>query len=713
MELANCLSKEFDVGINSINNVINLFESGGTIPFIARYRKEATGGLDEVVLRNINDRYAYLLELTDRKATIIKTIDQQGKLTENLKEKIEICMEKTTLEDLYLPYKPKRKTKATQAKERGLGPLLMWVLQNKGNEGPLSKEAEKYVDREKEVHNAEDALKGAADIYAEMIAEKAENRDYVRKVLFEKGVFVAKVRKDFQDKKTKYCMYYDYRVPVKTVSSHNMLALRRAEKEGVILFDIEVDNEEILHELCKRETSVYQGETAKFLTEAIHDGYARLIKPTLTAEVRLEKKKGADIEAILNFEENLRNLLLSSPAGHVPVLAIDPGFRSGCKVAALNDRGDFMEFHAIYPHPPQKKEEEAKEILLRLLESHSPAFIAIGNGTASRETERFVRKILKEFSAEHKPKALLVSESGASVYSASTSAIKEFPDLDITVRGAISIGRRLMDPLAELVKLDPKSIGVGQYQHDVDQKLLKKKLSEVVESCVNFVGVDLNSASIELLAYVSGINSQIALNIRKQIMETGFFTNRNKLLDVPRLGKKAFEQAAGFLRIKGGDNALDDSSVHPESYHIVQNISQHHDIPISELIGNSEILNGIDPKLFVNEKTGTFTVKDILEELKKPGRDPRSSFTYANFNEEINSIDELKKDMALEGVVTNVTNFGAFVDIGVHQDGLVHISQMANKFVRAPVDIVKVGQNVKVKVLSVDLELKRISLTMK
>ena len=713
MDIRKRLQEEFKLRTNQVDNVLQLLDEGATIPFIARYRKEATGELDEVILRDFQDRYEYIKDIEGRKKTIVQTIDEQGSLTDELKLKIEECIEKSKLEDLYLPYKPKRKTRATTAKEKGLEPLIIWILGLTDPAADLSSEAMKYVNPEKGIENADEALKGASDIFAELVAERAENREFIRTKYIEKGIFVSKIRKSKEGEKTKYEMYYDYRMSVASIQSHNMLALRRAEKDGIILFDIELDYEVILNELYRREVKIMAGPVADFLKAATQDGFDRLMKASITAEARLIKKREADQESILNFEKNLRHLLLTSPAGHVPMLAIDPGFRTGCKMVALDKTGKFLAYQQIFPSMSQKKIDEAKEMLTKFINDYSPQFIAIGNGTASRETEKFVNGIVKEIDKKDRPKVLLVSGAGASVYSASKVALKEFPDLDVTVRGAISIGRRLMDPLAELVKIDPKSIGVGQYQHDVDQKLLKKRLGEVVELSVNYVGVDLNSASAELLSYVSGITSSMAENIIKRRDEKGLFKNRSELIEVAGLGKKFFQQAAGFLRIKGGDNPLDNSAVHPESYYIVENISAKIGRPIKEIIGKKDVIDRIDPNALLDDKTGMITINDILEELKKPGRDPRSTFKYAEFRDDVEKIEDLKIDMSLEGVVTNVTNFGAFVDIGVHQDGLVHISQMADRFVKNTTDVVAVGDHVTVRVMKVDIDLKRISLSMK
>ena len=714
MNIKQILGKDFNLRAEQVDNVINLLENDATIPFIARYRKDATGGIDEIVLREIRDRYDYLKELETRKVTVLQTIEGLGKLTEELKEKIDTCLEKTVLEDLYLPYKPKKRSRAVAAMEKGLGPLLDWIVVQTNPLVNIEDEAAKYVDAEKGVNDCREALMGAADIFAECVAEKAENRVSVRSAFLENGVFVSKAKKAFLEKKTKFSMYYDYRSSVNKISSHNMLALRRGAKEGIIGFEIEADDESLINELSRREVKIAEGAVSGFLKDAVKDSYERLIKPSISTEVRLVKKQEADQEAILIFGKNLQKLLLSSPAGQVSLVAVDPGFRTGCKVAVLDTTGQFLEYQAIFPHERNKRGEDAKKTLLYFIEKYSPQFIVIGNGTASRETERFIKQdVVDGLDEKKRPVVLIVSEAGASVYSASQSAINEFPELDITVRGAISIGRRLMDPLAELVKIEPKSIGVGQYQHDVDQKFLKNKLGEIVESCVNYVGVDLNSASVELLSYVSGIRPKIAENIVLRRNEKGPFLKRDNLLDVAGLGEKTFLQSAGFLRIKGMENLLDDSAVHPESYYVVKKIAEKFNTPLEDLIGNAALLEKIEPADLIDEQTGVSTVMDILEELKKPGRDPRSTFTYATFREDVNSIEDLSVGMTLQGVATNVTNFGAFVDIGVHQDGLVHISQLADRFVKDPTDVVNVGDTVNVKIIDIDVELKRIALSMR
>ena len=712
MNIPQIISTELSLSLNSVNNALALLNEGATIPFIARYRKERTGSLDETELRNIAERFAYLEELEARKQVILETIESAGALTPELKNKIINCLQKTELEDLYLPYKPKRRTKATIAKEQGLQPLAETI--KKWNHPQtksvnLQQEAQKYLNDE--ITDIEKALKGASDILAEEIAETAELRAYLREFILDYGLFTSKIKKDHPEGTTKFEMYRQFERKVGKIAPHNVLALFRGEKEKILTVDIVFDETQTDRYLASQIIKSKIPELKQFYQQMLTDCFSRLLKPALIREARAEIKAWADLESIETFESNLRELLLSAPAGMKPTLAIDPGFRTGCKVAVLSPTGKFLEYQAIFPHTGNQKRESAVNSIKKLIAKYDIELIAIGNGTASRETDQFIAEILRSISSQ--PTKVIVNESGASIYSASKVAIAEFPDLDVTVRGAISIGRRLQDPLAELVKIDPKSIGVGQYQHDVDQKLLKKKLEETVESCVNYVGVDLNTASAELLTYVSGINKTIANNIVAYRNEQGVFQNRKQLLKVKKLGKKTFELAAGFLRIRDGDNPLDNTAVHPESYGVVKNISASLQIPINQIDRISSSLSTLDLKPFVTETIGLPTLEDIVGELEKPGRDPRAEFQYATFKEGINEISDLKKDMELEGIVTNVVNFGAFVDVGVHQDGLVHISQLADRFVSDPNEIVKVGQVVKVRVLEVDEKLKRIGLSMK
>ncbi|RMH75006.1 MAG: RNA-binding transcriptional accessory protein [Cyanobacteria bacterium J007] len=713
LDLARIIADELAVKPTQVENALTLFAEGATIPFVARYRKERTGSLDETQLRHISERYDYLTELEDRKKVILETIAQAGKLTEELQAKIEACQQKNELEDLYLPYKPKRRTRATIARERGLEPLADWIKQLNLSKASaaLTPEAARYLDPEKGVETVEDALKGAADILAEEIAERTESRAYLRDYFLKQGVFASRIKDDYPEGTTKYEMYRQFSVPVREIAPHNLLALFRGEKEGIINLTLDFDETEVLNYLESREIRTKVPEIRNFYRELIQDGFKRLMQNSLTSEVRSIKKEWADIESIETFEANLRELLLSAPAGMKPTLAIDPGFRTGCKVSVLDETGQFLEYQTIFPHTGDRQKVEAAKTISRLIAQYKIESIAIGNGTAGRETDRFIGDVLK--TCDNPPIKVMVNESGASIYSASEVARDEFPDLDLTVRGAISIGRRLQDPLAELVKIDPKSIGVGQYQHDVDQKLLKKKLDDTVESCVNYVGVDLNTASKELLGFVSGLTPTIAKNIIAYRNENGAFKRRKQLLKVAKLGPKTFEQAAGFLRIRGGDNPLDNTAVHPESYAVVEAIAGDLGIPLTEIAKAGDRLKSVQLQKYTSDRVGLPTLRDILKELEKPGRDPRAEFKYATFKEGINEISDLRPGMELEGIVTNVTNFGAFVDIGVHQDGLVHISQLADRFVNDPKEIVKVGQVVKVRVLDVNEQLKRIGLSMR
>lgn len=713
LDIAQFLAKELSLKPSQVKSALELFAESASIPFIARYRKERTGEMNEIQLRELSDRFTYLSELEERKTTIVNAIAELGKLTDELKLKIDSCLQKTELEDLYLPYKPKRRTKATIAKDKGLQPLAEFIKSaNKANiVKSLEAEAAKYISVEKAVNTTVEALKGAADILAEEVAEKAHLRAYVREYFLKSGVFRAKIKKDFPEGSTKYEMYRDYQINVKNIASHNMLALLRGEAEKIINLDLNFDEAVILNYLENREISNKSKEIKEFYQGMLKDAFNRLMKPSLTSEVIADRKTYADIESIKTFESNLRELLLSSPAGMKPTIAVDPGFRTGCKVAVIDNTGKFLEYQAIFPHAALSQRQQASQTIEKLIKKYSIQLIAIGNGTAGRETDEFIAEVIEKL--ETKPVKVMVNESGASIYSASDVAIAEFPDLDITVRGAISIGRRLQDPLAELVKIDPKSIGVGQYQHDVDQKLLKQKLDETVESCVNYVGVNLNTASGELLAFVSGINTTIAKNIITYRDKHGAFSDRSQLLSVPKLGAKTFEQSAGFLRISGANNPLDNTAVHPESYAIVKAIASDLNVPLAQISQASKQLKSLNLQKYVTATVGEPTLRDIISELEKPGRDPRAEFKYATFAAGIKEIRDLTVGMELEGVVTNVANFGAFVDIGVHQDGLVHISQMADKFVDDPNKFVKVGQVVKVRVLEVKENLKRISLSMR
>ncbi|HEY9824441.1 MAG TPA: Tex family protein, partial [Stenomitos sp.] len=700
--------------VGQVQQALDLLAEGATVPFIARYRKERTGEMDEIQLRQLSERFAYLTELEDRKRTILAEIEQQGKLTDALRATIESCLKKTDLEDLYLPYKPKRRTRAAIAREKGLEPLALLIASLNQPQAPkqsLTDAAAQYLNPEQGITTPQEALKGAADILAEGIAEQADLRADLRQYILQNGLFTSRVKGDQPEGTTKYEMYRNFQAKITQIASHNLLALYRGEAEEVLQVDIEFEGDRLLSHIADREIRTKHGEVRQFYKDVIKDAFNRLIKPSLLNDIRTEAKQAADAASIETFETNLRHLLLSSPAGMKPTLGVDPGFRTGCKVAALDPTGQFLEYQAIFPHQSAAQREAAARTLHRMIEQHHVELIAIGNGTASRETDVFVGEVLQTL--ERKPIKVIVSEAGASVYSASEVAIAEFPDLDVTVRGAISIARRLQDPLAELVKIDPKSIGVGQYQHDVDQKLLKRKLDETVESCVNHVGVDLNTASKELLTFVSGITGAIANNIVAYRNQNGAFKRRQDLLKVAKLGPKAFEQAAGFLRIRNGKHPLDNTAVHPESYAIVERMAQDLDVPLVNIAQIPERLKGKSLQPYLTSNVGEPTLRDILRELEKPGRDPREQFQYATFQAHITTLADLKVGMRLEGVVTNVANFGAFVDIGVHQDGLVHVSQLADRFVSDPKQVVKVGQVVQVTVLEVNESLKRISLSMR
>ena len=693
--------------LKSVSATIELLDEGGTIPFISRYRKESTGSLDEVQIMQIRDEIERLRQLEQRRESVLKSIEAQNKLTNELKQRILAAETLSKLEDLYLPYKPKRRTKATIAKEKGLEPLALFILEQK--QTAVLEEAEKFISLETSVNNLEEALAGARDIIAENISEDAIVRETLRELIKKTGIIKSRVVKGKEEAGEKFEDYFEWEEKLMTCPSHRLLAMRRGEKEDILILDILVDNEEACA-LIEQKVIHSRGEAAAQIKEAIADGYKRLLQPSIEAEVRLMTKHLADEKAIVVFADNLRELLLASPLGQKAILGIDPGFRSGCKVVALNKEGKLLEETVIYPHEPQRKTTEAEMVVLAFAQKHLIEAIAIGNGTASRETEQFIRNI--EYLPKNIP-VIVVSEAGASVYSASEVAREEFGAYDLTVRGAVSIGRRLADPLAELVKIDPKSIGVGQYQHDVDQSLLKHKLDEVVGSCVNAVGVELNTASKELLSYVSGIGPGLALNIVNHRNEHGPFTSRKDLMKVSRMGEKVFEQCAGFLRLSNGSHPLDKSAVHPESYFIVEKMAADLNCSINDLIEQKELRLKIDVKNYVTESIGLPTLKDILAELEKPGRDPRASFETFSFDENVHEIKDLREGMRLPGIVTNVTNFGAFVDIGVHQDGLVHISQLADQFVDDPNKVVKVGQKVWVNVTEVDAKRKRIALSMK
>ena len=710
LDMVALLREDTGLASGSIKQTVALLEEGATVPFIARYRKEATGELDEVQIRLIEERLAYHKELDERRRTILKTIDEQGKLTPELQVRIVSCRQKTELEDLYLPYKPKRRTKATIAKEQGLEPLAQQLLAAKGAVVDLHQLAISFVSAELGVADEAAALQGAGHIIAEQFADTAAARALVRELTWEQGIFCSGPARGKEGTVSKYEMYYDFSEPLKQIPSHRMLAMRRGEKEEFLRLQIQAPEQEILGRLAQLLVS-RDSSCREWLVTVIGDAYARLIAPSIEVELRLLAKQNADEKAIRVFAENLRNLLLAAPAGSRRVLGVDPGLRTGSKLAAVDETGRFLDHTTIYPHTGGSRAGSAVKDLLQLINKHDIEMVAIGNGTAGREMEQFVRAGLKE--AGKKLPVVMISEAGASVYSASDIAREEFPDLDLTVRGAISIARRLQDPLAELVKVDPKSIGVGQYQHDVSQSALKKSLDQVVESCVNYVGVDLNTASWALLAFVSGIGENLAKGIVRYRDEQGVFAARKQLLKVPRFGQKAFEQAAGFLRILQGVEPLDNTAVHPERYPLVATMARDAGIDVATLLSRPELLDQIDLKAYVREDVGLPTLRDIVAELKKPGRDPRESFVASGFREDVTGMDDLKEGMTLGGIVTNVAAFGAFVDIGVHQDGLVHVSQLADRFVKNPADVVKVGQQVQVRVLEVDIQRKRISLTMR
>ncbi|MEM4251799.1 MAG: Tex family protein [Candidatus Bathyarchaeia archaeon] len=711
MNIPAVIARELSLDVRNVQNALELLAEGSTVPFIARYRKERTGNMDETVLRALYDRYEYLTELEKRKQTILASIEEQGKLTEELKARILECLSRTELEDLYLPYRPKRRTRAQVALEKGLEPLAEAIKAANLTDSTLEllEEAAKYISDQ--VATAQEALAGASDILAEEVSEKAELRAAIRDYFWDEGYFVARVKEGYELGTTKFEMYRDYRGRVKEIPAHNLLALRRGEEEGVLEVDLEFDEAQVLNYLRSKEVLASSVELRQFYTSLVDDAFRRLMKNSLIAEVRMEKKRAADIDSIRTFEKNLKELLLASPAGMKPSLGIDPGFRTGCKVVALGATGNLLEYATIFPHQSARERMQAAATLKSLIRKHSIELIAIGNGTAGRETEQFVGEVIAEL--DPPPVKVMVSEAGASIYSASEVAREEFPDLDLTVRGAVSIARRLQDPLAELVKIDPKSIGVGQYQHDVDQNLLKKRLEETVESCVNYVGVDLNTASKELLRYVAGIKPSVAASIVEYRTQHGPFQNRQQLKQVPKFGSKTFEQASGFLRIRGGSNPLDNSAVHPESYYIVEQMARDLDVPLDQITRVPERVKQLDLSRYVSETVGEPTLRDILAELQKPGRDPREEFQYARSSDEVRELKDLRPGMWLEGVVTNVTNFGAFVDIGVHQDGLVHISQISDHRVEAVKDVLKVGQEVEARIVRIDPVERRIGLSIK
>jgi len=698
------IADELKISVRQTSNTRLLLEGGATVPFISRYRKEHTGDLDETQVLAIKERLEYYTVLEKRKETVLHTIEEQGKLTEELRRSIEGCFDQNKLEDIYLPYKPKRKTRASVAKENGLAPLADWLLLQT-NDSPDQK-ARAFINEN--VPDVGAAIHGACDIIAEKISEDAVARERIRKLFAREAIISSKSLKSKEAEGIKYKDYFDYSGPLKKTPSHRLLAIRRGEKEGFLSMDISVEMDDAIN-ILERTFIKRNNESADIVRKAITDGYKRLLKPSIETEFRLLSKTKADDEAIKVFSTNLRQLLLSAPLGPSRVLAIDPGYRTGCKLAALDEQGGLIFNETIYPHQPQGRLREAEGTVRSLVDKYKITAIGIGNGTASKETEKFIRNI--KFDSE--VNIFVVSESGASVYSASEVAREEFPDQDITVRGAVSIGRRLIDPLSELVKIDPRSIGVGQYQHDVDQKRLQEGLDNVVVSCVNQVGVDLNTAGKYLLNYVSGLGPKLAQNIVEYRAKKGPFKTREELLKVPLLGNKAFEQAAGFLRIPNAVNPLDSSAVHPESYHIVETMASQLGCSLNELVGRSGLKTKENLKKFISEDIGEFTIKDILDELEKPGRDPREELEQFSFAEGMDSISDLREGQKIPGIITNITNFGAFVDVGVKQDGLVHISHLANKFVSDPNEVVKLGQKVMVKVLEVDVARKRIALSIK
>jgi uncharacterized protein len=702
------IATELNLLTSSVQGVIQLLEVGNTIPFIARYRKEATGNLDEVQIKNIQERYTYLQELEERRQTILSSIESQGKLTNELRAQILACQIKTALEDLYLPYKPKRRTRAMIAREKGLEPLADLIFQQ-----PLTSKpelaAQAYINPEKGVEDVQAALSGARDIIAEKVAENATIRATVRNAFASDGIVVSKVRADKASEPTKFEQYYDFKESVRTIPSHRYLAIRRGEREEVLDFSIEIEAEPVLHQLEKILQLNPRSPFSENFKQAIIDGFHRLLCPSVETDVRLDLKWASDRSAVAVFADNLRHLLLASPLGGRPVLGVDPGIRTGCKCAIVDATGKYLESATIYLSQGEQAQKQAKDALKRLIETYQPFAVAIGNGTAGRETETFIRQFLKEIACQT-TLVVLVNEAGASVYSASEVAREEFPDLDLTIRGAISIARRLQDPLAELVKIDPKSIGVGQYQHDVHQPLLQDELQHVVESCVNHVGVDLNTASASLLSYVSGIGPTLARKIVKHRETCGAFQSRKNLRDISGFGAKTFEQAAGFLRIRNGDNPLDASAVHPERYELVQQIAADLGVNLAELVCNPQLADNINLKRYAH-LVGELTLADIIQELKKPGRDPRASFEPPSFRDDILSIEDLKQGMRLEGVITNVTAFGAFVDVGVHQDGLIHLSELSDQYIKHPGEVVKTGDKIKVEVLQIDIPRRRISFT--
>ena len=696
------IAAALNIAVHQVENTLTLLEGGATIPFISRYRKEATGGLDEVQIGEINEQNEKLCEMAKRKETILKTIEELGKLTAELKKRIADCWNATELEDIYLPYKPKRKTRAEVARQKGLEPLATLMLMQRENN--LMNRARTFIN--KEVKDEEEALKGARDIIAEQVSEDERSRNQLRNQFSRQAIITSKVVKGKEEEAIKYKDYFDFSEPLKRCTSHRLLAIRRGEAEGLLKVSISPDDDECTERL-ERNYVRGNNECSLQVQEAVRDAYKRLLKPSIETEFAALSKQKADEEAIRVFAGNLRQLLLAPPLGQKRVMGIDPGYRTGCKVVCLDAQGNLLHNETIYPHPPKSEHALSSRKLTKLVEQYAIEAIAIGNGTASRETESFVTSLRYD----RKLQVFVVSEDGASIYSASKTAREEFPDYDVTVRGAVSIGRRLMDPLAELVKIEAKSIGVGQYQHDVDQTALKKSLDQTVESCVNLVGVNLNTASQHLLTYVSGLGPTLAQNIVNYRTENGPFASRKELMKVPRMGAKAFEQCAGFLRIPGAKNPLDNSAVHPESYAVVERIAKDMKCSVEELIKNKELRSKIDIKKYVTPSVGLPTLTDIMQELEKPGRDPRQQIKVFEFDKNVKTIDDLKPGMTLPGIVTNITNFGCFVDVGIKENGLVHVSQMRREFISDPTTVVSIHEHVQVKVLSIDHERKRISMT--
>ena len=697
------IATALNIAVHQVKNTLTLLESGATIPFISRYRKEATGGLNEVQIAEISEQNEKLCEMAKRKETILKTIEEQGKLTAELKKRIESCWNATELEDIYLPYKPKRKTRAEAARQKGLEPLATILMMQRENN--LMARARTFIN--KEVKDEEEALKGARDIIAEQVSEDERSRNQLRNQFNRQAIITSKVIKGKEEEAIKYKDYFDFSEPLKRCTSHRLLAIRRGETEGLLKVSISPNDEECAERL-ERNYVRGNNECSRQVQEAVHDAYKRLLKPSIETEFAALSKGKADEEAIRVFAGNLRQLLLAPPLGQKRVMGIDPGYRTGCKVVCLDAQGNLLHNETIYPHPPKSEHALSSRKLTKLVEQYAIEAIAIGNGTASRETEAFVTNQRYD----RKLQVFVVSEDGASIYSASKTAREEFPEYDVTVRGAVSIGRRLMDPLAELVKIEAKSNGVGQYQHDVDQTALKKSLDQTVESCVNLVGVNLNTASKHLLTYVSGLGPTLAQNIVDYRTENGPFASRKELMKVPRMGAKAFEQSAGFLRIPGAKNPLDNSAVHPESYAVVERIAKDMKCSVEELIKNKELRSKIDIKKYVTPTVGLPTLTDIMQELEKPGRDPRQQIKVFEFDKNVKTIDDLKTGMVLPGIVTNITNFGCFVDVGIKENGLVHVSQIRREFISDPTTVVSIHEHVQVKVLSIDYERKRISMTM-